>query len=345
MSKGKLQREIGYCCSYTPVEILHSFGLEPRYCMGSPSAPDTADAYLNSNICGFVKAVARSARNGLRDMVFADSCDAMVKLWEAWNLHSDFEDAFSYLLPFPRVVNEDAIQFWQNALQHLIGRLAKATGREFRQADLADSINKYNQLRSGLRQAEEILLADKLKGSTFIEVLTTVQQQDLDEAIKTVASFREAHSNPHDEASEYRLLITGSNFPALSEIASLLEENASNAVFLDTCNANRSYCMVVDESLPPLEAISRGYLQKTPCPRMQHSVERLEQLVELVKTNSIDGVIYHTLKFCDLHNMDYLMVKKRLEKRGIPLLRVETEHEFTLPGQMRTRVEAFLEML
>lgn len=345
MSKDRLEKAIGYCCFYTPVEILHSFGLEPRYCIGGPSAPDISQAYLNPNICGFVRAVASRPRSDVHDMVFTDSCDAMMKLYEAWNLHSDFENDFSYLLPVPRLVDERAIEFWQNALQHLIATLEEVTGRKFSEANLVRSIKNYNLLRHGLRQAEELLLVNKLWGSAYAELLTNVQRQDLAGAIKTTTSFLEARSDAEEKQTEYRLLISGSNFPAVLPLASLLEENECNAVFFDTCNMSRSYNMVVDESLPPLEAIARGYLQKTPCPRMKHSADRFDHLINIVRNNNIDGVIYHILKFCDPHIFDHLVLKKHLDQEGIPLLRVETEHEFSLPGQIRTRVEAFVEML
>jgi benzoyl-CoA reductase/2-hydroxyglutaryl-CoA dehydratase subunit BcrC/BadD/HgdB len=38
-------------------------------------------------------------------------------------------------------------------------------------------------------------------------------------------------------------------------------------------------------------------------------------------------------------------VEKRLAKEGIPLLRIETDYSDEDTGQLRTRVEAFLEMI
>ncbi len=345
MSKNKIQKECGYYCTYVPLEILDSFGLEPRYAIGSPTATDISQAYLNPNICGFARALCSRPRSDSYDMIFTDCCDAMFKLYEAWHLHSDFADDYAYMLSFPRVVNDRSIDFWQNVLQHFITSLEEATGRKFSETSLKQSIKRYNRLRRALRQAEGLLLANKISGSAYLDLMIEVQEQNLDTAIDAAESFLETHADAEEQDANFLLLVSGSHFPAIKAVAEVLEDNDCNAVYFDTCNTSRSYNMIVDEGLPPLEAIARGYLQKVPCPRMKHSSERLSHVIDIVKTNNIDGVIYHTLKFCDPHIFDYSILKKHLGEEEIPFIRLETNHEFNLPGQMQTRIEAFAEML
>jgi len=57
------------------------------------------------------------------------------------------------------------------------------------------------------------------------------------------------------------------------------------------------------------------------------------------------GLIFLHLKFCEPENYDYNDMREGLNSAGIPNLRLETE--FTNPslGQIRTRLEAFIEMI
>lgn len=95
----------------------------------------------------------------------------------------------------------------------------------------------------------------------------------------------------------------------------------------------------------PLAALARRYLLKTPCARMKSSYERFEELGQVIENYDIRGVIYHTLKFCDVFIYDHHPFQQFLEQRGIPLLRIETEYDPALPGQVKTRLQAFLEIL
>ena len=68
-------------------------------------------------------------------------------------------------------------------------------------------------------------------------------------------------------------------------------------------------------------------------------------LVRLIEDHDLDVAVYHTVKFCASHIYDYICFKELCEKNDIPLIRIETNHEYELPGQMATRLEAALEML
>ena len=72
---------------------------------------------------------------------------------------------------------------------------------------------------------------------------------------------------------------------------------------------------------------------------------RFEYLKELVESSGAAGVIYSTVKFCDSHLYDLPLLDKDLRQAGIPFLWLENDYEWTGLGQLRTRVEAFLEML
>ena len=68
-------------------------------------------------------------------------------------------------------------------------------------------------------------------------------------------------------------------------------------------------------------------------------------LIRIIKEYDLNLAVYHTVKFCASHIYDYICFKELCEKNNIPLVRVETNHEYELPGQMATRLEAALEML
>ena len=59
----------------------------------------------------------------------------------------------------------------------------------------------------------------------------------------------------------------------------------------------------------------------------------------------MEGIIYHTLKFCDQFQYDCPALKEELEDVGVPLLYLEGDYTTGGFGQMKTRVQAFTEML
>jgi benzoyl-CoA reductase subunit C len=103
---------------------------------------------------------------------------------------------------------------------------------------------------------------------------------------------------------------------------------------------------MVDETADPLEALAQRYLNRVVCPAKHSGLyDRGNYLIEKVRENRAQGVIFLFLKFCDPHAFDYPYMKAMLDKEGIPSLMVEIEDQIASEGQLRTRCEAFMEML
>ena len=85
---------------------------------------------------------------------------------------------------------------------------------------------------------------------------------------------------------------------------------------------------------------------RTVCPAKHRGLsERAENLVRLAREKRAGGVIFFLLKFCDPHAFDYPYLREALEKAGIPSMVVEVEDRLPADGQLRTRFEAFIEMI
>jgi len=72
---------------------------------------------------------------------------------------------------------------------------------------------------------------------------------------------------------------------------------------------------------------------------------RIKRLKALLKPFKANGVIYHTLRYCDPYTFKAKETKDILEKEGIPLLELHTEYAGSDIEAIRTRVEAFIEMI
>jgi len=102
----------------------------------------------------------------------------------------------------------------------------------------------------------------------------------------------------------------------------------------------------VKENGEPVRAIAERYLHKVPCPFMYSSEERFKHVREMVKLFDVEGVLIFSLKSCDVHSFDAPLLAEELRgNEGLPVLCLEWEHSLSGIAQLRTRIEAFIEML
>ena len=121
-------------------------------------------------------------------------------------------------------------------------------------------------------------------------------------------------------------------------IVDILSAKGANIAFDLTCTGiMRKYLL---EPGHVLEGYTRGLLSQFPCMRMEEAAGR-DKLIDRF-ADSVDGVIYHTVQFCDNYSYEYAWLKKTVKS---PMLLLETDYTRQSRGQILTRIEAFLESL
>lgn len=125
---------------------------------------------------------------------------------------------------------------------------------------------------------------------------------------------------------------------ANDSIKKILEERNVNVAFDLTCTG-LGRKLFYDEK-EPVKEYARGLLAQFPCMRMEQAANRDELIRRYAE--SVDGVIYHTVQFCDNYAYEYAWLKSWLTK---PMLLLETDYTKQSYGQILTRIEAFLESL
>lgn len=107
----------------------------------------------------------------------------------------------------------------------------------------------------------------------------------------------------------------------------------------------RYFALDAAEDGDPLEALADRLLALVPTPTKCHPQRRrADHLLALVRERRAPGVFFARQKFCEPHGFDYALLSPALDKAGVPRLRIELE-QASQAGQLRTRVEAFVEML
>ena len=125
---------------------------------------------------------------------------------------------------------------------------------------------------------------------------------------------------------------------ANDSIKKILKENGANVAFDLTCTG-LGRKIICDEA-DVMAGYAGGLLSQFPCMRMEQASNRDELIRRCA--GSVDGIIYHTVQFCDNYAYEYAWLKNWLDR---PMLLLETDYTRQSSGQVRTRIEAFLESL
>jgi len=113
------------------------------------------------------------------------------------------------------------------------------------------------------------------------------------------------------------------------------------------CFGVRDFWDLVDEDAEPIPALAGRYIQRVSCPRMFDRPRRQEFVRNLVKDFKVDGIIIQRMKYCDAWGGESAMMHWDMKKEGSSTSYMVLEREYLMGavGQMRTRVQAFLETI
>ena len=318
---------LGYICKYAPIEVFESMGVEMKRIDPQVSNFTQADMKMHPNICSFAKGVLEDVMAGdYEGVILTTCCDSIRRLYDV--LKQELPDRFIYILDTPRITKDVGITLYEARIRKMIAAYEAFSGEIFEEEKLVDILRKK-------KKAQSISLGE---GGCDEEAHTAAAPafEAGVSAASAPASEADAGRRAGHAARRKNIGLIGAR--ANESIVRILKEKHANLAFDLTCTGlKRKYLLEPDQVLT---GYTRGLLSQFPCMRMEAASGR-DELIERY-AGSVDGVIYHTVQFCDNYSYEYAWLKKRLNR---PMLALETDYTKQSYGQILTRIEAFLESL
>lgn len=351
------EKIIGYTCIYTPVELIRAAGLTPLRLFkgGDETVSISGEFHLRSFFCHFTQFTAGAFRD--KDALYSScekicafgTCDQMRRTLDVIDFFYKPVKMFSLPKEHQRETGKDFVHFEILNFKH---ELEKITGKEISEEAVWEQIRIHNRLRELLRKISAFRKRPNppLTGRQFLDLVRGYFYLSPEELIPQYEQIYEELNSGHNagEGAKLRLMIAGGIIADGDfRIVEQLENELGAAVVVeDHCTGLRPFYKNLDEDIKnPYESLTLGYFLRAPCARMRPLSERVRFAGELAKEYRVDGVVYLYLKFCTTYGIPKKVFLDHFSQLGIPTLEISNDYSQSDSGQLRTRFEAFFEVL
>lgn len=351
--KDQRGKVVGYFCSMVPEELFMAAGLLPfRMRATGSTGSEAGDAWLTSLNCSFPRHCLSLGLEGgfdfLDGVVCVNSCDHIRRLYDVWQ--RSVPTGFIEFLTFPRQSGPDQVTWYTEELSLLKGKLEQHFGVEITTDAVRHAIQLANETRRLQRSLYELRKRKRppITGAEALTVMvagTAMPKKQYNELLRTLLKELEARGG--DGTYRARLLVTGGILDDPAWIRTI-EEMGGLVVTDVTCFGTRLMWRDVDEDTgDPLAALARYYLSDRPsCPRLFGSQEARSQFaIRMFREFGCDGIVGEKMVFCDQWNVEHHLLGSDLKEAGIPFLSLERSYVTEGTGQLKTRVQAFIETM
>lgn len=323
---------IGYMPIYVPREIIHAAGMLPLGILGGGDQLEVihGDAYYQSYICRIPRSTIELAVSGKLDftdgMLFPSICDVIRNLSGMWQLM--MSDKYARYFDVPQNYQDDVGGvYYTQELHELKEDLEKISGRKITNEDLRKSIAVYNENRRLIKDLYELRRKAPWKVPTteVYLLLRAGMVLPVEEHSQMLKDYIEAASTEDRPLRDNcRVVIQGMfcEQPPLNLIKSI-ELAGCYIVGDDFMMVTRWLTEDVPLDGDPLENLSQAFLHHSENVSAKY-VDREEDkgiyLVDLVKKNGGEGVIFTSPSFCDPALLDRPLLQDVLKAHGVPYI-------------------------
>jgi benzoyl-CoA reductase/2-hydroxyglutaryl-CoA dehydratase subunit BcrC/BadD/HgdB len=345
--------------NYVPEEIIYAAGAVP-ICLihgGIAKASDAASSVIPPYLCPFALAqigerlLKENPYYGMLDMLVAPmTCIHLKKLTDLWEYYTDVK-VFRLGIPHQHHGGFET-EYFIERLKALRNVLQTFTGNEITNEKIGEAINLYNRMRGLLKKISLMrkLSRPPISGSEFIKLNHASFYADPTFMVETLDSiYQELEQQKQvSEPGMPRLLLLGPNIGYGDyKVLNLIEESGGEIVIEEICEGVRYYWQDIENSGDLFQSLAKGYLvDKLPCAYMLSSAKkRLDFTLKLIKDFNVNGVIWYELLSCETYDSESYYFAEKLGERNIPMLILESDYGTADRGQIKTRIEAFIEIV
>jgi benzoyl-CoA reductase/2-hydroxyglutaryl-CoA dehydratase subunit BcrC/BadD/HgdB len=352
---------MGYICSFVPVEIIQAAGFIPFRIRGNVHEPITkGNTQLETIACPFMRSCFDLSIKGHYDfcegVIIPHACDSMTRSYSVWKYSLGLP--YSHFVNVPHTVNAASLEFFEAELNTFRKSLGRYAGKEISAAEITQAITAYNQLRKKVKALYELRKTNPplVSGTEMAKLLTVTAGLPVEEAsVLCDQALDELHRRTAPSGQKLpRILIDGACIDNI-DLVQLVEQSGASVVADDLCLGMRDHWPNTDVDQDPLKALSRRYLEKLNCPRtfrqspggsLSDDLQaRFGDMGAHIKEFRVDGIILYVYKYCDPFGFEVSARKAYLGSLGVPILYLEDEYSAGTLGRLRTRIQAFLEMM
>ena len=352
---------IGSYCVFVPEEIvLAGNSTLVGLCAGADFAMEEVEKLLPRNTCALIKSTFGFKLGKVcpyleaSDMIVGENtCDGKKKAYESFNeIVSNL-----YVMDIPQMKTNQGRSLLRIEYDRFKEAVENLTGTAIDTVSLKKGIKIVNNKRkaihrlAGLRKTDpapisglDALLANQVffydNPARFTESVNKICDELEFRIEKEEGTFPEGAP---------RILMSGCPMAVPNwKLPWIIETTGAVIVGEESCIGQRGTRNLVDDSGNTVDELMEAIVDRyfnIDCAIFTPNPDRLNHIKEMVEEYRADGVIHYGLQFCQPYLMEAIPVEKALESENIPVLRIETDYSMEDIGQLKTRVEAFVEML
>lgn len=348
-------KKVGYLCNYTPLELLGAAGVKHSRLLkaGSSKTVAAGELYTQSVFCDYTKSCLGHFHE---NDPFYKSFDKVYNFHTCASMKraSEVIEAFvpTRLLNLPKLRDlENSRNFFREEIVHFKTDLEQLTGKPIADEEVRHQIGLYNQARHLLRKISELRKRSHpgLTGKEFLDLARGYYYLPPE---KLIPALEQIHAHiksikPPRGPQPLRLLVSGSIMAdGDRRLLDLIEgELGARVVVEDHCAGVRPFYHSIPETGDPYLALANGYLDQSPCARMKPFTDSIAFSSRLAQEYAVDGVIYVFLKFCACYGVSKKAFITQFQQQNLPVLEISSDYSESDHGQLKTRIEAFIDVL
>jgi benzoyl-CoA reductase/2-hydroxyglutaryl-CoA dehydratase subunit BcrC/BadD/HgdB len=360
-AKSEGRKIIGSFCVFVPEELILAFdGISVGLCAGAEFGFAEAEKYLPRNTCSLIKSALGFKLSKVCpyveacDMVVGENtCDGKKKAYEVFDSLVDN----LYVIDLPQMKSSAGKELLKTEYYKFMLALEDLSAQSITVDKLKDAMLIVNRKRKALERLR-ILRSASPAPISGLDSLLIHQISFYDDPVRFTDSVNKLCDELEERINQKngvfpidapRILISGCPMAVPNwKVPSIIENSSAVIVGEESCVGERGLRGDVSVEANTVEMLLSNLVDRyfdIDCAIFTPNPGRQDHIREMADKYKADGIIHYSLQFCQPYQIESGTVERNLEKEGIPILRLETDYSQEDVGQIKTRVEAFIERI
>jgi benzoyl-CoA reductase/2-hydroxyglutaryl-CoA dehydratase subunit BcrC/BadD/HgdB len=360
-AKATGRKVVGTFCVFVPDElILAAEAISVGLCAGAEFGFEEVEKILPRNTCSLIKSFFGFKLNKACPYIEASNmivgettCDGKKKAYEIFKgIQSNL-----YIMEVPQMKGSKDKELLKSEYMRFKIELEKLTGITIDTTRLKKGISLVNNRRKALSRLAALRDADPAPISGLDTLLINQvafydNPERFTDSVNKICDELEQRIQKGEGVfpkNTPRVLISGCPMAVPNwKLPSIIETSGAVIVGEESCVGERGTQNLVEESGDSVEALMDAIVEryfKIDCAIFTPNESRLDHIKTLAQKYHADGVIHYALQFCSPYVIEAYPVEQALITEGIPTIRIETDYSQEDIGELKTRIEAFIETI